>query len=1232
MVKPLDLMALDLSGTHLIEASAGTGKTYTIASLFLRLLLEQRMPVEAILVVTYTVPATDELKTRIRDKLRQAREAFVHGASDDPNTTLLLEKAGNRVQALGILDDALARFDETAISTIHGFCQRMLKELAFETASPFETELVTDQADMVASIADDFYRMRITAADVPEFVTFARSRKVSPEWFVGLAGQRNLAAEIIPKGAGSGRGEGLEPHLTAFRQAFAALASAWPEGRGEVERLICDPGTINQTTHRITRIPGYLEDMDSYLTMCSVILPVAGCLDRFTPGSMKKATKKGAAVPEHPVFGLCGALQEAGEALVAAMEDEITGLKVEFLAFLDSALARRKEKQGLVYFDDLLVRMHRALRSRGGDALASAVAGRFKAALIDEFQDTDPLQYEIFTRCFAGSCLFFIGDPKQAVYSFRGADVFTYARAASVVEEAHRHTLVHNWRSEPGLIEAVNAVFSRAEYPFVFDWIRFDAAEPAPKTDRKTLTGVDEGHLQVWFMDALQAPELTVERAGRAVCRAVASEISRLLNLSGGNEVKLGGERLKPSDMAVLVRTNIQARMVRDSLHAAYIPSVLFSDENVFDSIEAFEMEVLLAALAEPLREGLVRTALMTRIFAMDASAIDALSQNEAAWENRIGRFRGYHEIWARSGFTPMIRRLLDGEGVRERLLGMGAGERALTNVLHIAELLGKAETAEKLGMQGVKKWLAERRDPKVPGSDEYQLRLESDDDAVKVMTIHKSKGLEFAVVFCPFAWGAAKPDKGEGVLFHNDTKAAVLDMGSTEQEDHRAKAMEEILAENVRLLYVALTRAKNRCYVAWGKVRGGENSAMAHLMKGMDAGDLRRSLEEFLAAGSGHARVLDLPQDQPEALIRAAVSSEEPAARVFPGAIDRTWGIASYTSFIHGLHRGFDAADRDVLVPGDRDALMPDTHDALLRSGMPAGTQERPEPSRDIFFFPKGARAGTLLHEVFERIDFTADNAAVRAVVEETLGGHGFDLTWTDVVTGMVRRVLDVDLGGVPGTDRGMNPRGTQRQGRGADPVGGIGALCLSGIAYSERLSELEFMFPLKPLTPGILEQALAGCKPSLRVPSPLAGEGQGEGAGALLSYRSSRLTFDQVKGFLRGFMDLVFRHEGKYYLVDWKSNHMGDRVEDYVQDVLLQSMIRDNYILQYHLYTVALNQYLKLRLERYSYDEHFGGVFYVYLRGVDPSMGPEYGIFRARPDEETVERLCDVLLDAGL
>ena len=421
MVKPLDLTAMGLSGTHLIEASAGTGKTYTIASLFLRLLLEERMPVEAILVVTYTVPATDELKTRIRDKLRQARDAFALGTSEDPFIAWLMEKAGNRVQALGLLDDALARFDETAISTIHGFCQRMLKELAFETASPFETELVTDQADMVASIADDFFRLRITAQAVPEFVSFARASKVSPEWFMALAGQRNLSTGIIPQGAVPGRPEGLEALLAAFRRALVALAEAWPEARGQVERLLSDPATMNQTSHKAARIPRYLEEVDRCLAMGSATLPLPDCLEKITQEAVGHATKKGAARPEHPVFALCGALQEAGTALSAAMTDELTALKVEFLGYLDKALARRKEKAGVVHFDDLLVRMHQALQSRGGDALAGAVAGRFKAALIDEFQDTDPLQYEIFRRCFAGSCLFFIGDPKQAVYSFRGA-------------------------------------------------------------------------------------------------------------------------------------------------------------------------------------------------------------------------------------------------------------------------------------------------------------------------------------------------------------------------------------------------------------------------------------------------------------------------------------------------------------------------------------------------------------------------------------------------------------------------------------------------------------------------------------------------------------------------------------------------------------------------------------------------------------------------------------------
>jgi exodeoxyribonuclease V beta subunit len=512
-----------------------------------------------------------------------------------------------------------------------------------------------------------------------------------------------------------------------------------------------------------------------------------------------------------------------------------------------------------------------------------------------------------------------------------------------------------------------------------------------------------------------------------------------------------------------------------------------------------------------------------------------------------------------------MIRSLLDGEGVRERLLGCEAGERALTNVLHIAELLGRAEAAEKLGMQGLRKWLAERRDPALPGSDEYQLRLESDEDAVKVMTVHKSKGLEFPIVFCPFAWSRKEQRKGEAVVFHDEDARAVCDIGSSEYDDHSARAAQESLAEEVRLLYVALTRAKNRCYVALAAVRKEEASAMAHLMRGTDGSDMQQGLSDFFERAAGRARVRNLPWETPEPLSGVRAAGPEPLERAFGAAIDRTWGMASYTAFIHGLHRDADAADRDML-------------------SRTSGTDlpEKRERANDIFSFPRGARAGTLLHEVFERIGFADDGGKIRSVTEETLARYGFDAAWTETVTGMVQRVLAVDLGG----------------------------FSLKEVQDSERLTELEFMVPLDTLTPRDLEEALRGC------------------ADGGVPEATPRFHFDPVKGFLRGFMDLVFVHEGRYFLVDWKSNHLGGAVEDYHQDALAEAMAREGYVLQYHLYCVALDRYLHNRLEGYAYDAHFGGVIYVFLRGVDPAKGPEYGIFRARPDGEDVARLAGILM----
>jgi exodeoxyribonuclease V beta subunit len=1164
-VNLLDLLHVELKGRHLIEASAGTGKTYTIASLYVRLLLQEKIPVSRILVVTYTVPATAELKTRIREKLRLAYEAFRTGVSDDLFLAGLAAHVPDRMWAMKTLSEALSRFDEAAISTIHGFCQRMLKELAFETGSPFTTELITDQAALLLSAADDFYRTHVVQETVPELVAYARIKKVTPEMFVELAGRSNLAARVIPDLSKPV----LEPHLTAYRKAFAAMCSQWPTCREEVNALLCCTDILSQTTYRLSKIPSFLEEMDCYLKSGGIFLPLSKEVCKFTRASIENGTKKDKTPPEHAFFGVCENLAAAADALTGCMDQYLTWLKVAFHGFIRRYLPEKKARLGIVHYDDLLLRMHEALSSGSAKRLAHAVGERFHAALIDEFQDTDPLQYDIFRLCFTKGPLFFIGDPKQAVYSFRGADIFTYRKAAQSVDRDHQSTLIHNWRSAPELIEAVNDVFSPAEDPFVYEWIGFEEARPAPRTDRKTITGLAGGPLAVWYMDAGDNGELTGERASAMVCRAVSGEISRLLFRSGQGEVMLGERGLRPSDMAVLVRTNAQARAVRDALRACSIPCVLYSDENVFLSHEAFEIDVLLAALAEPSREGLVRTALMTRIFSLAPSDVEKLLEDEPAWEQWIVTFRDYHDLWERSGFTPMFRRLLDARNVRPRLLAGKGGERALTNVLHLAELLGRAEVQEKLGMHGLIKWLTERRDPEMPVEEEYQLRLESDDDAVKVMTVHKSKGLEFPIVFCPFVWNPVGLRKDNSLLFHDDDSSAVLDLGSGD-EGHRAKAVKEALAENVRLLYVALTRARNRCYAAWGRVKDVQTSALGYLVKSAegkgtggpvaarkDSGsETRSALEDYL----GRDRVRDIPQDMPEPPAEAPNPAEEVEASAFRTDIDRSWGIASYTSLISGIHRVDDGIDRDSLPAGDL-------------------SEEEPSPEGSgIFSLPKGARTGILLHAVFEEIDFQADDAAIQTAARDATRKYGFDAFWLDAVVRMVKNTLQADLGG----------------------------FSLQDVPGNDRLSELEFFFPISTLAPKSLGKALVELSPA---------EGRGQ--------RTPKFIFDPVHGFIRGFMDLVFKHGGQYYLVDWKSNHLGDSIKDYHEAALAKAMEKNHYILQYHLYTVALHRYLGRSLKSYSYEKHFGGIFYVFLRGIDPEKGQEYGIFRARPEEEAIERM---------
>ena len=1182
-----DLLKSPLDGTNLIEASAGTGKTYAIAGLFLRLLLEKHMAPSEILVMTYTVAATEELRDRIRRKIRAALDALAGSGTKDQFLGDLVSGLADRKDARDRLREALRSFDEAPIFTIHSFCQRMLGENAFESGSPFDTELLPDERGLREEIVRDFWRRHFYEAPV-EFVHYARGRCKGPASFVSLLRAAPLRpdARIIPEAPPS-----AFRSLEALRDSFAGLRKAWFESRAGVETAFHDEGLNKKQYGRPER---FVVAMDTFLARPWAALPLSSDLMKFSPDALAKAAKKGHSAPTHLFFERFRDFEAAVQALAVEMEGQIRFLRCELFRYVRQELATRKWRRNLRSYDDLLTDLRKALGSAEAGVLSGAIRKKYRAALIDEFQDTDPVQFAIFESVFGqgGTTLFLIGDPKQAIYSFRGADLFAYIRAASYVKR--RYTLAENWRSEPGLIRAVNTLFSRPRHPFLYEAVPFEPARPAAgETRALTIGGRCEPPLQLWALDG-GGETVSVEQARERIRRAVAAEIARLIEAGRRGEVLIGPETLREADMAVLVRTNREALLMQDALIELGVHSVLYTTGNLFDTREARQVELLLRAVAEPNEETAVRTALATDIMGLDGAAIDGLMGDADALEERIRRFHDWRDTWERHGFVRMFRELMLAEQVRPRLLSFPGGERRLTNVLHLAEVLHGEEMRRRPGTSGLIQWLAKQRDEETPRREEHQLRLESDADAVKVVTIHKSKGLEYPVVFCPFNWGMSRVGR-EVFSFHDEADGWRLNVALEAAGDEARRAAErEQLAENVRLLYVSVTRARNRCYLVWGPINNAETSSLAYILHSPDgdAGSavdetanrvatmgedgMRRDMEAIAADSAGAVAFRLLPEG-PGPVIPPYEGEIGPlGAREFRRVVGRSFEVASFSSLI-------DEADRGVAV-GEGLTELPD-HD----KESPRRAAAKPAEPSGIFAFPRGPRAGKCLHAVFERLDFTrTERNTVGEIVSAALAEYGYEQRWIDTLCDMIGRVMEAPL------DRGSG-------------------VVLSGLARQRCLHELSFYFPLKALTPTKLRTLFSRT-------GSVADD---------LPERIGSLRFRPVEGFMRGFIDLVFEHGGRYYLVDWKSNHLGSRPEDYGPEPLAAVMRDDLYVLQYHLYAVALHEYLKSRMKDYDYDRHFGGAIYVFLRGVDPAMDPDYGMFRDRPERGLIEALSEGLVE---
>ena len=1209
LMQPFDLHNAPLEGVCLIEASAGTGKTYTIEGLFIRLLLEMQLQVDQILVLTFTNAATEELKDRIRNKLLRTKAAFAQGESDDPFSAALLKKYPDAKAAGLRLHESLIDFDRAAIFTIHGFCRRVLQENAFETRNLFDTELVTDQTGLVQEVLDDFWRRKFYQLPL-EFISFALNRIKGPEYFQRLLAQlKSPEAKIVPDLA--------EPSLNAltrYRASLSAVKRAWPAARQTVIRALADPalnariyGNLKpaanypELTLRELRLTILVEAMDKLADPLSIGYPLFKNFERFTTTKLVKSTKKNHSPPELEFFDLCDDLFKLEAQLTPELETYLLFLKGQLFAFAGSELRKKKKEQNVQYFDDLLITLINALQSDSGDPLARVIRQNYKAALVDEFQDTDHTQYQILTRLFThkSSLLFMIGDPKQAIYSFRGADIFSYMQAAR--SAAARYTLTENWRSKPNLITAVNTIFSNAGAPFVFKEIPFTPSKAArlPVDRPESL----EPPLTLWYLEAARfSPDanlISKTAAVRLIADAVGAEISRLISDS---------TPVAPADIAVLVRTNDQAQLIKNILSNRSVPSVLYSTGNIFDSRESDQVQEILNGIADPANLAHLKAALTTDMLGMRADDLVTDDHESRRWEDRLARFGEYHQVWARHGFIRMFRTFLVKEQVRERLLSLPDGERRLTNVLHLSEILHRRSMDINAGMPDLVKWLAEQRDPRTPRLEEYQLRLESDEKAVKIVTIHKSKGLEYPIVFCPFGW--EKSDiRNEEFTFHDldDDGQLTFDLGMDANTRHIALAQNENLSENLRLLYVALTRAKDRCYLAWGRINTAETSALAYLLHS-DANSPSANLTEdytlptkrqFMAKTDSEfiedlrqlsSRSRNSIRIEPLPLTSDFDFKSRPLndsqidlmCRKFNGRIDHSWRISSYSALISAGQPDVDLPDRDVARTG----VEP-------RGNMPTAL---PPPGNipdevSIFSFPKGTRAGTFFHDILERYDFATTNSEeLGHLVDNKLKQYGFDRKWQDTVCRSLGAVLSTSL------------------------LADREKLKLSSIPSNDRINEMEFYFPINHLSPRDLANVFRS-HPQAEKLNVFCGN-------------LEKLEFRAIRGFMKGYIDLVFQHEGRFFLVDWKSNHLGSDVDDYDQTALRQTMQTELYTLQYHLYTLALHQYLRYQKPDYRYEDNFGGIFYIFIRGVNQQRSPQTGVFFDLPDPDLIHALGNTLI----
>jgi exodeoxyribonuclease V beta subunit len=1114
MSRPFDVCGPLPTGVTVLEASAGTGKTYTIAALAARYVAEGT-PLRDLLLVTFTRMATGELRERVRERLVGVERALATGAGGEGDEVVRLLAAAP-ADVVEVRRDRLARaladFDAATITTTHGFCQEVLGGLGIAGDLERDCAFVEDVGDLVEEVVDDLYVRRFHRGDTAAF-TREEARRI-----VRIAVE-NPGAPIEPEGA-----------------------------------------------------------------------------------------------------------------------DGVPGMRARLADAARKELERRKQRAGIMTYDDLLTRLHAALEGPGGAAVAARLQARYPVALVDEFQDTDPIQWDIMRRAFGAGTLVLIGDPKQAIYAFRGADVYAYLEAARAA--AGHATLQVNWRSDQGLIDAYDALFGGARLGhegIVYREVRAADANRAPR-----LSGAPAGaplRVRVAHRD-----EPSIARTPRGfarnvsarahIAKDVAADLVALLSSDAEIERRaedgaaVARERVRPGHVAVLVRTHRTAAEIRDELDAAGIPAVINGAGSVFGTLPAREWLRLLEAIERPTSSARARAAALTPFLGWSAERVACA--DEAAWEEVHRRLHAWARVLRTRGVASLSESVTVAEGLPARVLSLADGERRLTDLRHAGQLLHAAATTEQLGTTALVSWLRRRiaEAEQDTGDEERSRRLESDAEAVQVLTIHRSKGLEFPIVYFPYLWEPGFVPRGVPVTYHDPAAGDVrtIDVGleGPAFERHKQQHLVEQRGEDLRLAYVALTRAQHQAVVWWAGSWDSRDSALGRLLFARDGeGNVAASggstptdsavlarLEQLAAGAPGCIAVERSTLGLPVSWSGPPRERAELSASRFDRALDLRWRRTSYSDITAGAHEARVASEPEEVVVSDEPAPAtppvaagPVAGDAALRA--------IPSP---LAAMPVGVHVGTFVHRVLEAADFAAPDldAELIAHVAATRARRHVDVGDPAAVVAGLRAAIETPLGPLAGGAR------------------------LRDVARADRLDELEFELPLAggdAPTGRLAPDAIAAVlRAHLPPGDPLAGYAERLGDPAL---RRS------VRGYLTGSIDLVARLGDAFAIVDYKTNWLAAPGEElsawhHRPAALAAEMERAHYGLQALLYTAALHRYLRWRLPGYDPARHLAGVLYLFVRGMSgpdtPVVGgTPCGVFAWRPGGALVEALSDALDRGG-